>query len=449
MGGSAAPEIGELVGKKYRLLGMIGAGGMADVWRARNEVTLAEVALKTWRNGVGGRPPGAGGHERVATAERFRREAQIGAMVSHRNIVQVFDMIDEPGGALALVMELLRGESLDHLVERRGAPLSPVEAVAVMLPILQALAHVHRLGVVHRDVKPGNVRLSVGPEGDVIPKLVDFGVAKAPSAGSPLTLEGDALGTPRYMAPEQIRANGEMDGRADLFAIAVSLVELMTGASPFAAPTAAASLAAVLERHVDPAPEVPPRLWIELSRALSKRAYERHATATELADALRASCGASREELEAALLGLTPSLESAPLPGAAPAPTGIAAESRAAARKARGTWPVVAAGVLLVGAVIGTFALAQKGPARAPAIPPRAAPSADPGSLSVVSPSPAPFAPSARSTFNEQPSAAPRAPAASFDSRMAPSASPLSRPRPRPRPDRPAPSRPVATTPGF
>ncbi|MGH7434545.1 MAG: serine/threonine-protein kinase, partial [Polyangiaceae bacterium] len=271
---------GARAGGKYRLARPLASGGMGQVWLARNETTGADLALKVLRS------TGAKGGTVDA---RFRNEARFAAGLSHRNIVRVFDLVEEDDGTLVLVMELLRGEPASELLARRGA-LSTREALAVVLPILAGLGYAHASGVVHRDVTPNNVFLSVEPDGEVIPKLVDFGIAKLPVASS-LTLEGAVLGTPRYMAPEQIRAASDIDGRADLFSAAVVFYELVTGVSPFAAPTPSAALAAVLESTVDPDPRIDPLVWIEIQRALSKRPYQRHATASEMADALRKAIG--------------------------------------------------------------------------------------------------------------------------------------------------------------
>jgi eukaryotic-like serine/threonine-protein kinase len=438
-----APTAGTRIGRKYCLLRAIGVGGMGVVWIARNEATLAEVALKIWNAAPGTGLEPTDTREREATSERFRREAQLGALVTHRNIVQVFDMIEESDGTLALVMELLRGEPLDRYATRNGGRLTPLQAVAVMTPILHALGHIHRLGVVHRDLKPGNVFLTVDAEGNVVPKLVDFGVAKAPAAGSSLTLEGDALGTPRYMAPEQIRANSEIDGRADLFAAAVTLLELITGMSPFHATSAAASLVAVLERQVDPDPLVPPALWVELSRSLSKRAFERHATAMELADAIRNAIGATKEQLAHALSELAPSLE--PVVPAQPPATMLVSESMSPpARIRKKRWlATVAGGTLFLAAVVVTVAVAQRGGRRAPVVSTAAPP--PPSVTALASPPPAapaePPPPAASAAATATAAATPPAPQTAAARDPSPAV-----PRPRTPPRGP---KPVATTPGF
>jgi serine/threonine-protein kinase len=291
------------VAGKFRLGRRLAVGGMGEVWVARNEATGADVALKMLRRGDADR------ERELQIEERFRHEARLSAMLSHRSIVKIFDLIQEPDGTLVLVMELLRGETLQAYLEKTG-PRQSREGVAIVSPILSALAHAHERGIVHRDVSPANIFLAVDPDGHVTPKLVDFGIAKlVGTPGGPpgrhpqpvMTIDGRVLGTPRYMAPERIRGSSELDCRTDLFSVGVVLYETMTGVSPFAASSASASLAAVLERTVDADDRIEPRLWIEIQRALSKRQYERHASADELATALRAAIGESEGGLEGSL----------------------------------------------------------------------------------------------------------------------------------------------------
>jgi eukaryotic-like serine/threonine-protein kinase len=285
----------KLLGGKIRLIQRIGRGGMGDVWIARNEATQAEVAVKTL----------AATERTPLHDERFRREARISATISHRNVVRVFDLVDEADGTLGLVMELLRGGTLEEAMKERGT-FTGLQAVALALPVLSAMHHVHQRGIVHRDMKPGNVFFAVEPDGHVIPKILDFGIAKIPAAGSALTIDGNVLGTPHYMSPEQIRANGDIDGRSDMFSFATVLYEILTGLRVFHRDTAAASLAAVLEHEVDPDPRIEPRLWLAMSRALAKRPYERYATCAEFADALRAAVQATDDQLAQALQELRP-----------------------------------------------------------------------------------------------------------------------------------------------
>ncbi len=290
-----------LLGGKIRLIQRIGRGGMGDVWMARNEATQAEVAVKTLQRS-----------ERTETHdERFRREARLAATISHRNVVRIFDLVDDEDGTLGLVMELLRGGTLEACMRERG-PLSSLHAIAVAAPILSALNHVHQKGIVHRDVKPANIFFAVEPDGHVIPKILDFGIAKLPAAGSALTLDGSVLGTPHYMSPEQIRGSEDLDGRSDMFSLAVLLYEMLTGVRVFQRDSAAASLAAVLEHEVDPDPRIEPRVWVAISRALAKRPYERFASCAEFAETLRAAMDASEEDFAASLQELRPRSEAIP-----------------------------------------------------------------------------------------------------------------------------------------
>jgi serine/threonine-protein kinase len=413
-----------LVGGKYRLTSRLALGGMGEVWVARNLSTGADVAVKMCRGAVAP-------DEAVA---RFRQEARLGAMLSHRSIVRIFDLIEDSDGTLLLVMELLRGETLGRHLQRRG-PLACEEAIAIALPILSALAHAHDCGIVHRDVTPANIFLAVDPDGHVIPKLVDFGIAKLPAAEF-RTVDGRALGTPQYMSPEQIRAQGEIDARSDLFSVAVILYEMMTGAGPFSASSASASLAAVLESVVDPDPRIEPMVWIELQRALAKRPYERHANAREMADALRLALGESEANLEQRLRRSIPVRELAAESDTGRSTRSVGGHSVAsvdsARRKARPGWLVGAAlavGLAAVGMVV--VRQASKGSA-APAAP------ASAGVASALGPPPAVAAPAVREP------APPPAAASELVPAPAPTGSNPARIPPHHR--RP---RPVGMTPGF
>ncbi len=342
-----------LLSGKIRLIQRIGRGGMGDVWVARNEATQAEVAVKTLQKS-----------ERTAVHdERFRREARLAATISHRNVVRIFDLVDEDG-TLALVMELLRGGTLETCIRERGT-LSTIHAVAVVAPILSALNHVHQKGIVHRDVKPANIFFAVEPDGHVIPKILDFGIAKLPAAGSALTMDGSVLGTPHYMSPEQIRGQEDLDGRSDMFSMAVVLYEMLTGVRVFQRDSAAASLAAVLEHEVDPDPRIEPRVWIAISRALAKRPYERFASCGELADALRSAIDATEEDLQQSLQELRPRSDAVPRTTTTSGGGAAKREVKKAAPPPPGrtlAWTVGVAGIAAVLAVTATLALTRGGP---------------------------------------------------------------------------------------
>jgi eukaryotic-like serine/threonine-protein kinase len=255
---------------------------MGAVWVATNELVDANVALKVLHRDRNGADD---------AAKRFRHEARLGSKLRHRSITRVFDLVEETDGSLVLVMELLHGRTLEARL-REPRPLSPEEAVAIAVPILSALDHAHEQGVLHRDVKPSNIYLSVEPDGQTVPKLLDFGIAKGGGPADYQTVDGDVLGTPGYMSPEHIRAiTTEIDRRSDLFSMGVVLYEMITGAPPFDAAAPSARLAAVLETEVDTDPRIPPKLWVEVHRALSKRPSERHASARAMAVALCQAIG--------------------------------------------------------------------------------------------------------------------------------------------------------------
>ncbi len=417
-------EPGAIVGAKYRLVRRIGVGGMGEVWVAKNRMTGAEVAVKM----------GLGAAAREDSALRFRHEARLGAMLAHRSIVRIFDLVEEDDGTLVLVMELLRGETLERYLHRSG-PLPAPAAIAILVPVLSALAHAHETGIVHRDVTPANVFLAIDPDGHVTPKLLDFGIAKVPAAPIEHTIEGQVLGTPRYMAPERIRGQEGIDGRSDLFSVGVILHEILTGICPFAAGSPAASLAAVLEVVVDPDPRIDPHIWMELRRSLSKRPYERPATAREMADGLLAASG----QTEATLVDV---LREAPLsrdlagddtcPGL---PTRTVeghslGGARAVATPRRGRAIMWIAAVLTACAGLGMVSGAMHMRARAtptPPLPTEEISGGPPPTVLVVdatSPNPAAELPSPPSTTPATPKATAR-------------------------PTRPARPKPVATTPGF
>jgi serine/threonine-protein kinase len=345
---------GDRVARRLELLRPLGAGGMGTVWAARNLTTGAEVAIKLLE---------VVGDDEAHAAERFRHEAKLGAMLAHRNITRVFDLHEDEGGALVLVMELLQGETLEAWYKRNGT-LSNREAVGVIVPILGALQQAHEHGVVHRDLKPSNIFLHIDPDGHVTPKLLDFGIAKT-NDSSVETRAGDALGTPSYMSPEQVRASKQLDGRSDVFSIGVVLYEILTGENPFHAQTSSAALAHVLELEIDPDPRIEPRVWLEVQRALSKQAYERHPSAGALAEALSKAIGGP-VELARRQPPVRPSDEPAmasSVPSRPPSNPSRAVRSPRTARIAAGaTLTFLTAAVVLIAAVAWLRASPKVGP---------------------------------------------------------------------------------------
>ena len=268
--------IGTTVGK-YRITGQLGRGGTGMVYRAMDETLGREVAVKTLNGGLG----------ETDILKRFRAEATILARPNHPEIATIYELFRSETDLL-MVMELVRGETLEQLASRVG-PLSPTRAASLTDRILSALEHAHHAGVVHRDMKPANVMVTDG--GGV--KIMDFGVARVRGAEH-MTMDGYVVGTPAYMAPEQVLAQ-EVDGRADLYSVGVVLYRLLTGALPFEADTPVgmlhlqiAELPTPLSQHRDDLPE-----WCEtiVQRALAKSPAARFQTAGEFREALGRAAG--------------------------------------------------------------------------------------------------------------------------------------------------------------
>jgi serine/threonine-protein kinase len=189
-----------------------------------------------------------------------------------------------------MVMELLRGHTLASRLQQLG-PLSVEETLEIAEPLLSAIAHAHGVGIVHRDIKPDNVFLALEPDGQVMPKIVDFGVSKLARAGA-ITRDGQTVGTPSYMSPEQTMGEA-VDARSDIFSFGILLYECLAGVNPFAPrfeeTTWTRDFGAVLDVEPAPLTEVPPALWQVVRRALAKRPEDRFDSAQELAEALRSA----------------------------------------------------------------------------------------------------------------------------------------------------------------
>ncbi|MDB4928567.1 MAG: Serine/threonine protein kinase, partial [Myxococcaceae bacterium] len=273
---------GELLAGKYRLQNRLGVGGMGEVYRARNELVGRDVAIKVLR-------PELCRHAEVV--QRFLREARAANTVRHENVVDVVDMGTDDHNVPFIVQELLVGQDLAHHLVDRGNRLEIAEILTLMIPVVDAIATAHEHGVVHRDLKPENVFLTAGRQG-LVPKVLDFGISKIVQPGEEkLTATGTAMGTPTYMAPEQVQGASDLDARADVWALGVMLYELATGVLPFTGPTAGSVFVNICTR--DPAPlvqhvaTVSPEYARVVERCLRRDLKTRYPTAAALRRDLR------------------------------------------------------------------------------------------------------------------------------------------------------------------
>jgi serine/threonine protein kinase len=272
------PLEGRMLDGKFSLDRKIGDGGMASVWQATNIRVARTVAIKLMHARYAGDPE---------LLVRFRNEAAAAGKIDSDNICDVLDFGESPIGPY-IVMELLDGCSLAELIHQRRK-LDPGLAVWIARQALAGLAAAHRAGIVHRDLKPENIHLCRAIRGQWTIKLVDFGISKF--AQDPNTAAGATLGTPHYMAPEQIQGAAKVDARADLWSMGVILYESVTGVQLFARDNVATALAAL--RTYDPPPltqylpNAPRGLAEVVARCLVRSPDKRVATADALAEALK------------------------------------------------------------------------------------------------------------------------------------------------------------------
>ena len=294
--------LGHTLKGQYRLDGILGEGAMGVVFRGVNLAMDKAVAIKMMRKETFDTPD---------AVERFNREARVWSKLNHPAITQVFDFGVQEGQPF-LVMELVEGADLSDVLKREGQ-LEPLRAVKLIRQLAAGLEEAHRLGVVHRDIKPQNIKLlRYQPGGKILLKVLDFGMAKqVGKADQRLTAPGILVGTPKYVAPEQITENPLIDGRTDLYAAGVLFYELLTGQAPFLGPPHEV-LFAHLGAEPKPLPEsIPEMVRVVVMRLLRKRPDERFQNAAALEQAL--------EECEMALR--TPALP--PYLGEMHAPAGL------------------------------------------------------------------------------------------------------------------------------
>jgi serine/threonine-protein kinase len=267
----------------YVVEACIGRGAMASVYRAEHRVLNKRVALKVMAASL---------HASVEARRRFLREARAVAAIAHPNVVSISDA-GLMGSTPYLVMELLEGEDLERHLERCG-PFSGQALASLALPIVAALAAAHDAGVIHRDLKPGNIFLARMPDGQLVPKLLDFGISKFASVSGPANLAMTAfnqlMGSPLYLPPESLQGSRELTARSDQYSLGVVLYECVTGRSPFFRDGLVPLLNAIVEGSCAAPrslrPETPPALDGAIRRAMSVDPRQRFAHIRDLGRAL-------------------------------------------------------------------------------------------------------------------------------------------------------------------
>ncbi|MFL5796654.1 MAG: protein kinase domain-containing protein [Actinomycetota bacterium] len=314
---------------RYRIEGEVGHGGMARVYRATDTVLGRTVAVKVLDAGHASDP---------AFVDRFRREARAAARLNHPNVVSVYDSGSD-GPVHFIVMEFVEGRTLAEVMAQEG-PLAPERAAEIARSVAEALSIAHGEGLVHRDVKPGNVMIT--PRGQV--KVMDFGIARVTTAHT-ITQTSTVFGTASYLAPEQAQGL-QVDGRADVYALGVVLYEMLAGRVPFVADSAVA----VASKHVMEQPDppsrwrrgAPPALEAIAMRALAKDPADRFQGAAEMAGALAAFGAGDPTTAQAAPAATAPLARTDVLPPAT--------RRHAAPRRSR--WWIAALVILILAALV-------------------------------------------------------------------------------------------------
>ena len=333
----------------YVIGSCIGQGGMARIYRAEHRVLRKPVALKVMESVLLERPEGR---------PRFLREGQAAAAVKHPNVVDITD-VGVWQGRPYLVMELLEGEDLEQYLSRHK-PLAEQEVARIMIPVIAGLVTAHAAGVVHRDLKPSNVFLSRGPDGEIVPKLLDFGISKLESgyraydpSSTPI---GELMGSPMYMSPEAVRGARDLGPQSDQYSLGVILYECITGRPPFYGDSLLSVLEAVASgRYESPRryrPDLSTVIEVAISRSMSRDPAERFPSVRELGRALCEAADARTRLLWTPSFGVRepPLSRSTPALGSAPSRAASTLSSASVPRRRQRAplWPLSLAALALM-----------------------------------------------------------------------------------------------------
>lgn len=356
------PPTTRLVGGKYRLGRMLGEGGMGAVYEAEHTGLGIKVAVKLL-NEIFASDPSA--------LTRFRREARAAAAIRHDNVVAVTDTGTDDDGVPFIVMELLEGESLSAVL-RRERVLQPKDAASVAHQLLHGLEAAHSKGVIHRDLKPGNVLINRGPDGAMQVKILDFGISKfwADTAFN-VTETGAVVGTPRFMSPEQARGQSDLDARVDIYAVGVLLYRMLTGRLPFTGRSQeeiiAETIAGDHKRPREIRKDIPESLERVILKAMATDRRDRYPTALSIIKDLRTGF----PELPTTTYLTVPARPATGESETGTAPSGIGSETRPASPDAlrhharvarRGLLRNLAVAAMLVGIGAAAYVYATRAP---------------------------------------------------------------------------------------
>ena len=287
--GPLADLVGQVVADRYHIIKKLGEGGMGAVYLGEHVKMGRKSAIKVMTQAMANDPD---------AVSRFNREAANASRLSHPNICQIYDFGETSDGLIYLAMEFIEGCSLSDLIEREGS-LPPARAGSILRQSADALQVAHDQTIVHRDIKPDNIMIVQARDGSDVAKVVDFGIAKAVAGdetGQKVTKTGLVVGTPEYMSPEQLSGD-KLDGRSDIYSLALVMYKMLTGVLPFRADTAQETMIKRLTDNPLPLEEArpdivfPPRLQAVMDRALSRSVSDRYSSAAEFGRDVVAAVG--------------------------------------------------------------------------------------------------------------------------------------------------------------
>ena len=348
--------VGSVIADRYHVISKLGEGGMGQVYLAEHVRMGRKSAVKVMN------PSMVNDADAIS---RFNREASNASRISHPNVAAIYDFGETTDGIIYLAMEFVEGEPLTTLIEKQGA-LPAARAASIVRQTGEALAVAHDLGIVHRDLKPDNIMIAKDREGADCVKVVDFGIAKAANSDvQKVTRTGLVVGTPEYMSPEQL-AGDPLDGRSDIYSLALVAFNMLTGRLPFPSETAQESMIMRLTERPRTLSEMkpninwPPALQAVLDKGLARDARERYTSASEFGRDLSAALERVPQTVETEAKTSIIASAAVPATRVAPAPTRIA-DTAGLIVKSRSKAPLLAGmSAIALGAVVA-FAVFARG----------------------------------------------------------------------------------------